>query len=139
MLLDKKFEDLFLNVSNRAALSSYFFIGKKDKIAADKAAVDAMRKELNKIEMDGKIVIGEGELDDAPMLYIGEDVGTKKGPKLDIAVDPLEGTNFVANNLPGGIAVLAIGEKGNLFNAPETYMDKIATGKIDNGVIYREW
>tara|TARA_Y100000816_G_C26069020_1_gene562091 strand:+ start:594 stop:1535 length:942 start_codon:yes stop_codon:yes gene_type:complete len=135
MLLDKKFEDLFLNVSNRAALSSYFFIGKKDKIAADKAAVDAMRKELNKIEMDGKIVIGEGELDDAPMLYIGEDVGTKKGPKLDIAVDPLEGTNFVANNLPGALSVIAVSSKSNLFNAPETYMDKISVNCSEPDIV----
>jgi fructose-1,6-bisphosphatase II / sedoheptulose-1,7-bisphosphatase len=85
--------------------------------------------------MNGKVVIGEGTLDEAPLLYTGEFLGTKNGPDLDIAVDPVEGTNFVANNLPGGIAVLAIGEKGNLFNAPETYMNKIATGKIDKGLI----
>ncbi len=85
--------------------------------------------------MNGQVVIGEGTLDEAPLLYTGELLGTKKGPCLDIAVDPVEGTNFVANNLPGGIAVLAIGEKGNLFNAPETYMNKIATGKIDKGLI----
>jgi fructose-1,6-bisphosphatase II / sedoheptulose-1,7-bisphosphatase len=94
-----------------------------------------MRSELNKINMNGKVVIGEGTLDEAPLLYTGEFLGTKNGPDFDIAVDPVEGTNFVANNLPGGIAVLAIGEKGNLFNAPETYMNKIATGKIDNGLI----
>ena len=110
-------------------------MGKKDKIAADKAAVDSMRSELNKINMKGQVVIGEGTLDEAPLLYTGEILGTKNGPDFDIAVDPVEGTNFVANNLPGGIAVLAIGEKGNLFNAPETYMDKIATGKIDKGLI----
>jgi fructose-1,6-bisphosphatase II / sedoheptulose-1,7-bisphosphatase len=85
--------------------------------------------------MTGKVVIGEGTLDEAPMLYTGEVLGNKNGPTFDIAVDPVEGTNFVANNLPGGIAVLAVGEKGNLFNAPETYMNKIATGKIDNGLI----
>jgi fructose-1,6-bisphosphatase II / sedoheptulose-1,7-bisphosphatase len=85
--------------------------------------------------MNGQVVIGEGTLDEAPLLYTGEFLGTKNGPDFDIAVDPVEGTNFVANNLPGGIAVLAIGEKGNLFNAPETYMDKIATGKIDKGLI----
>ena len=90
MGLDKKFEDFFVNVSCRAALSSYYFIGKNDKIAADKAAVDTMRAELNKIDMKGKIVIGEGELDEAPMLYIGENLGNKNGPELDIAVDPLE-------------------------------------------------
>jgi fructose-1,6-bisphosphatase II / sedoheptulose-1,7-bisphosphatase len=85
--------------------------------------------------MNGQVVIGEGTLDEAPLLYTGEILGTKNGPEFDIAVDPVEGTNFVANNLPGGIAVLAIGEKGNLFNAPETYMNKIATGKIDKGLI----
>jgi fructose-1,6-bisphosphatase II / sedoheptulose-1,7-bisphosphatase len=94
-----------------------------------------MRSELNKIDMNGQVVIGEGTLDEAPLLYTGEILGTKNGPDFDIAVDPVEGTNFVANNLPGGIAVLAVGEKGNLFNAPETYMHKIATGKIDKGLI----
>ena len=135
MPIDKKFENLFLNVTTRAALSSYFLIGKKDKIAADKAAVDAMRNELNKIEMNGKIVIGEGELDEAPMLYIGENVGTKNGPALDIAVDPLEGTNFVANNLPGALSVIAIANKSNLFGAPETYMNKISANCSDSDVI----
>ena len=94
MTIDKKFIDQFIKVSSRAALASHYLVGKKDKIAADKAAVDTMRYELNKIEMNGQIVIGEGELDEAPMLYIGEMVGTKKGPDLDIAVDPLEGTIF---------------------------------------------
>ena len=135
MAIDKKFIDEFINVTSKAAYASSFFIGKKDKIAADKAAVDSMRSELNKINMTGEVVIGEGTLDEAPMLYTGEILGTKNGPIFDIAVDPVEGTNFVANNLPGGIAVLAIGEKGNLFNAPETYMYKIATGKIDKGLI----
>ena len=135
MTIDKKFIDQFINVTSKAAYASSFFIGKKNKIAADKAAVDSMRSELNKIDMTGEVVIGEGTLDEAPMLYTGEILGTKNGPIFDIAVDPVEGTNFVANNLPGGIAVLAIGEKGNLFNAPETYMNKIATGKIDKGLI----
>ena len=135
MAIDKKFVDQFINVTSKAAYASSFFIGKKDKIAADKAAVDSMRSELNKINMTGEVVIGEGTLDEAPMLYTGEILGNKNGPIFDIAVDPVEGTNFVANNLPGGIAVLAVGEKGNLFNAPETYMNKIATGKIDNGLI----
>ena len=129
MSIDKKYIDYFVNVTSKAALSASFFIGKKDKIAADKAATDSMRSELNKIDMNGKIVIGEGELDEAPMLFIGEMLGTKKGPNLDIAVDPLEGTNFVANNLPGALSVIAISEKNNLFNAPETYMDKIAVGQ----------
>ena len=135
MSIDKKFVDQFINVTSKAAFASSFFVGKKDKIAADKAAVDSMRSELNKLDMTGKVVIGEGTLDEAPMLYTGEELGNKNGPTFDIAVDPVEGTNFVANNLPGGIAVLAVGEKGNLFNAPETYMNKIATGKIDNGLI----
>ena len=135
MAIDKKFIDQFINVTSRAAYASSFFIGKKDKIAADKAAVDSMRSELNKIDMTGEVVIGEGSLDEAPMLYTGEILGTKNGPNFDIAVDPVEGTNFVANNLPGGLTVLAIAEKGNLFNAPETYMDKIATGKIEKGLI----
>ena len=135
MSIDKKYIDQFINVTSKAAHASSFFVGKKDKIAADKAAVDSMRSELNKINMIGKVVIGEGTLDEAPMLYTGEVLGNKNGPTFDIAVDPVEGTNFVANNLPGGIAVLAVGEKGNLFNAPETYMNKIATGKIDKGLI----
>ena len=135
MAIDKKFVDQFIKVSTRAALASHYLVGKKDKISADKAAVDAMRTELNKIDMKGQIVIGEGELDEAPMLYIGEKLGTMIGPELDIAVDPLEGTNFAANNLPGALSVIAIGEKSNLFNAPETYMEKIATCKIAKGVI----
>ena len=135
MSLDKNLENLFLNVSSRAALSSSYLVGKKDKIAADKAAVDAMRSELNKIDMKGKIVIGEGELDKAPMLYIGEKVGTNNGPDLDIAVDPLEGTNFAAYNLPGALSVIAVAEKSNLFNAPETYMDKIAISSTAKDVV----
>tara|TARA_Y100000389_G_scaffold202400_1_gene247538 strand:+ start:436 stop:1383 length:948 start_codon:yes stop_codon:yes gene_type:complete len=135
MTIDKKFIDQFINISSKAALASSYLVGKKDKIAADQAAVDSMRSELNKINMNGKVVIGEGSLDEAPMLYTGELLGTSKGPNFDIAVDPLEGTNFAANNLPGAITVIAISESGNLFNAPETYMDKIATGKIEKGLI----
>jgi len=135
MAIDIKFINQFKNVTQKAALASSYFIGKNDKIAADKAAVDSMRAELNKINMSGEVVIGEGALDEAPLLYTGEKLGTRNGPSFDIAVDPVEGTNFVAKNLPGGIAVLAISEKGNLFNAPETYMNKIATGKIDKGLI----
>ena len=85
-----------------------------------------MRSELNQLDINGQIVIGEGELDEAPMLYIGEKLGNGDGLELDIAVDPVEGTNFVAKNMPGGLSVIAISNKGNLFNAPETYMDKIA-------------
>ena len=135
MTLNKELEDLFLNVSIKAALSSYHLVGKKDKKGADKAAVDSMRLELNKINMKGKIVIGEGELDEAPMLYIGERVGTNVGPELDIAVDPLEGTNFAANNLPGALSVIAVAGKSNLFNAPETYMNKIAVNVQEKNVI----
>ena len=135
MTIDKKYIDHFINVSSKAALASSYLVGKKDKIAADQAAVDSMRSELNKIDMNGEVVIGEGSLDEAPMLYTGELLGNKKGPNFDIAVDPLEGTNFAANNLPGAISVIAIAEKGNLFNAPETYMDKIATAKVEKGLI----
>ena len=135
MTLHNKFENLFLNISSKAALSAFKFVGKRDKIAADKAAVDSMRNELNKIDIKGKIVIGEGELDEAPMLYIGENVGTNNGPELDIAVDPLEGTNFAANNLPGALSVIAVGEKKSLFSAPETYMKKISANVKEKNVI----
>ena len=135
MTIDQKFIDQLVNVTSQAATASYKFIGKKDKIAADKAAVDSMRNELNKLDINGKIVIGEGELDEAPMLYIGEKVGKSTGPEIDIAVDPLEGTNFVANNLPGALSVIAITEKNNLFHAPETYMEKISTKVKEKGVV----
>ena len=135
MPIDKKFISSFVNVTSKAALASSYLVGKKDKKAADKAAVDSMRIELNKMEIQGKIVIGEGELDEAPMLYIGEKLGSNKGPKLDIAVDPLEGTNFAANNLPGALSVMAIAEKDKLFNAPETYMEKISTRVKDNDIV----
>jgi fructose-1,6-bisphosphatase II / sedoheptulose-1,7-bisphosphatase len=135
MAIDIKYIDEFIKVSSKAALASSYLVGKKNKIAADQAAVDSMRSELNNINMNGKVVIGEGSLDEAPMLYTGELLGKKNGPNFDIAVDPLEGTNFAANNLPGAISVIAISEKGNLFNAPETYMNKIATGKIEKGLV----
>ena len=135
MTIDHKYIEHFVNVTSKAALASYDFIGKKDKIAADKAAVDSMRTELNQLNVNGKIVIGEGELDEAPMLYIGEKVGTTIGPEIDIAVDPLEGTNFAANNLPGALSVIAIAEKNNLFNAPETYMEKISAKVNEKGII----
>ena len=135
MTIDIKFIEQFTNVSSKAALASSYLVGKKNKNAADQAAVDSMRAELNKIDMNGKVVIGEGTLDEAPMLYTGELLGSKNGPEFDIAVDPVEGTNFAANNLPGAISVIAMAEKGNLFNAPETYMDKIATCKIEKNLI----
>ncbi len=135
MTIEKKYVDQFIDVTSKAAIASSFLIGKKDKISADQAAVDSMRTELNKIDMTGEIVIGEGALDKAPMLYTGETLGNMNGPKFDIAVDPLEGTNFAANNLPGALSVIAVTKKGNLFKAPETYMHKIATAKIEKGII----
>ena len=130
MSIDKKYIDQIIKISSKAAYASSLLVGKNDKIAADKAAVDAMRTELNLLDINGRVVIGEGELDEAPMLYIGEKLGTKNGPDVDIAVDPVEGTNFAAKNLPGALSVIAIAEKGNLFHAPETYMNKIAA-KVD--------
>tara|TARA_B100001250_G_scaffold412798_1_gene445009 strand:- start:1077 stop:2021 length:945 start_codon:yes stop_codon:yes gene_type:complete len=129
MSLDKNLINDLVNITSKAAIECFKFVGKKDKKMADKAATDSMRFNLNLLDIDGEVVIGEGELDEAPMLYIGEKLGNGKGPKIDIAVDPLEGTNFVADNLPGALSVLAISEKGNLFNAPETYMDKLAVSK----------
>ena len=135
MTIDKNFIEKFVNITSKAALASSYLVGKKDKIAADRAAVDSMRSELNNLEMKGQIVIGEGELDEAPMLYIGEKLGTNNGPVFDIAVDPLEGTNFAANNLPGALSVIAVAEKNGLFNAPETYMEKISTKITEKNVI----
>ena len=129
MPLDKDLINKLVKVTSKAAINCYQFLGKGNKKIADKAATDSMRNDLNNLEINGEVVIGEGELDEAPMLYIGEKLGNGNGPRLDIAVDPLEGTNFAAKNIPGAISVLAISEKGNLFNAPETYMNKIAVGK----------
>lgn len=128
MLIDTKFLDLFIKATEKAAIGAYKHIGKKDKVAADKGAVDPMRSELNKIKMEGTIVIGEGEMDEAPMLYIGEKLGSLNGPKFDIAVDPLEGTKFTANNEPNAFSVLAVANKGDLLSAPDTYMEKLAIG-----------
>ena len=129
MSLDKNLIENLIDITSKAAISCYSHLGKENKIIADQAATDVMRFNLNKLNIDGEVVIGEGELDEAPMLFIGEKLGNKKGPLIDIAVDPVEGTNFVAKNLPGAISVLAISEKGNLFKAPETYMNKIAYGQ----------
>ena len=142
MSIDTKFLKLFVNATEKAAIGASKFIGKKDKISADKGAVDPMRSELNKIDMEGTIVIGEGEMDEAPMLYIGEKLGTLNGPKFDIAVDPLEGTKFTANDEPNAFSVLAVAKRGDLLSAPDTYMEKIAIGSnlpknlldLDNGV-----
>ena len=137
MSIDKKFVNYFVSATERAAYGASLFRGKNDKIAADQAAVDEMRKELNKIDMKGRIVIGEGEMDEAPMLYIDEIVGNKNShEEFDIAVDPLEGTNFAAKNLPNAISVLSVSKKGNLLNAPDMYMEKIAIGSnLPEGLI----
>ncbi|MGI9380148.1 MAG: class II fructose-bisphosphatase [Methyloligellaceae bacterium] len=115
-------------VTEAAAISAARLRGRGDEKAADQAAVDAMRRELNKLSIDGTVVIGEGERDEAPMLFIGENVGSGDGPKVDIAVDPLEGTTIAAKALPDSLAVLALAEGGSLLNSPDIYMDKIAIG-----------
>ena len=126
MALNKDLINDIITVTSKAAISCYKFIGKNQKKNADKAATESMRNEINKLSINGEVVIGEGELDKAAMLYIGEKLGLGGNLDLDIAVDPVEGTNFVAKNLPGALSVISIAEKGDLFNAPETYMDKIA-------------
>ena len=128
MSIDPKYLNLFIKATEKGAIGASKFIGKKDKIAADKGAVDPLRRELNRINMEGTVVIGEGEMDEAPMLYIGEKLGTLNGPKFDIAVDPLEGTKFTANNQRNAFSVLAIAKKGDLLSAPDTYMEKIVIG-----------
>ncbi len=115
-------------VTEAAAIAAARWRGQGQNKAADKAAVDAMRRELGRVNIRGKVVIGEGEMDEAPMLYIGEEVGTGEGPPVDIAVDPLEGTTICAKDMPNALAVIAISEKGGLLNAPDMYMDKIAIG-----------
>lgn len=123
-------------VTERGAVAAAYLAGRGDEKAADQAAVDAIRKELNSLEIDGVVVIGEGERDEAPMLYIGEKVGTGKGPKVDIALDPLEGTTLTAKNMPNAMAVVAMAEGGSLLNAPDVYMDKIAIGGgLPEGVV----
>ncbi len=117
-----------VRVTERAAVSAARLRGRGNEKAADQAAVDAMRRELNRLPIDGTVVIGEGERDRAPMLYIGEKLGTASGPKVDIAVDPLEGTTLCARDMPGSIAVMAMAAQGSLLNAPDVYMDKIAVG-----------
>src|ERR1700688_2813461 len=117
-----------VRVTERAAVNAARLRGRGEEKAADQAAVDAMRRELNKLPIDGTVVIGEGELDEAPMLFIGEKVGAAGGFKVDIAVDPLEGTTLCAKNMPGAIATLAMAEAGTLLHAPDCYMDKIAIG-----------
>jgi fructose-1,6-bisphosphatase class II len=110
-------------------------MGRGDEKAADQAAVDAMRRAFNGVAINGTVVIGEGERDEAPMLYIGEKVGTGEGPEVDIALDPLEGTTICANGAPNALSVIAIAEKGNFLHCPDTYMDKIAVGPVGKGVV----
>ena len=126
----------FARVTEAAALASARWVGRGNKEAADDAAVQAMRAVFDTIRMDGTVVNGEGEMDEAPMLYIGERVGSGEAPELDVAVDPLEGTNIVAKGLSGAIAVVAIAEKGGLLHAPDMYMDKIAVGPAAKGRIH---
>ena len=137
-----KFHDRMLSLSlarvtEAAALASAKLIGRGDEKAADQAAVDAMRMELNKLEINGVVVIGEGERDEAPMLYIGEEVGKGNGPNVDIALDPLEGTTLTAKDMPNALAVIAIGPRNTMLHAPDVYMDKLAFGPgFENGLIH---
>ena len=129
----RKFHDRLLSlglarVSEQAALASADLIGRGDEKAADQAAVNAMREQLNLLDIDGTVVIGEGERDEAPMLYIGEEVGTGNGPSVDIALDPLEGTTLTAKDMPNALTVIAMGPRGSMLHAPDVYMDKLAVG-----------
>jgi fructose-1,6-bisphosphatase II len=136
-LIDRDLALGLVRVTEVAALGSARWMGRGDKNAADQAAVDGMRKMFDSLNIDGVVVIGEGEMDEAPMLYIGEQLG-KRDPddvKVDIAVDPLDGTNSVAKGLPNAISVIAIAERGCLLHAPDMYMNKIAVGPKARGVI----
>ncbi|MFT3808748.1 MAG: class II fructose-bisphosphatase [Micropepsaceae bacterium] len=126
--LDRTLAIEVARVTEAAALAAYKLAGRGDEKAADQAAVDAMRRAFDKLEIDGTVVIGEGERDEAPMLFIGEKVGTGRGPKVDIALDPLEGTTLTAKSMPGAMAVVALAVGGTMLHAPDTYMDKIAIG-----------
>ena len=125
----------FVRITEAAALASGRLMGRGDKEAADQAAVDAMRTVFDTVHIDGTVVIGEGEMDEAPMLYIGEKLGTGEAPSVDVAVDPVEGTNLVSKGLPNALAVVAIAPKGCLLHAPDMYMDKIAVGPGAKGCI----
>ena len=133
--MDRELSLEFVRVTEAAAIACGRLMGKGDKIAADQAAVDAMRTMFDSVNISGTVVIGEGEMDEAPMLYIGETVGAG-GMAVDIAVDPLEGTNLVAKGMPGAIAVLAVAPQGGLLHAPDMYMDKIAVGPKAAGKIH---
>ncbi len=133
MITVSQFKDRMLSlglarVSEAAALAAALHVGRGDETAADQAAVDAMREQLNLLDIDGMVVIGEGERDKAPMLYIGEEVGTGSGPEVDIALDPLEGTALAANDMPNALTVIAMGSRGSMLHAPDVYMDKVAIG-----------
>ena len=135
-VLDRVLVLEMVRVTEAAAIAASKLVGRGDEKAADAAAVEAMRAALNGLDMDGTVVIGEGERDEAPMLYIGEKVGTGNGPSIDIALDPLEGTTICAKAGPNSLAVLAIAEHGGLLNAPDVYMDKIAVGPgLPDGII----
>lgn len=127
-VLTSSLADAMVRVTEEAAIAAARLAGRGDEKKADAAAVDAMRSAFNAVDFKGRVVIGEGERDEAPMLYIGEEVGTGKGPEIDIALDPLEGTTLTAKSMPDACAVLAIAPRGGLLHAPDTYMDKIAIG-----------
>jgi fructose-1,6-bisphosphatase II len=133
--IDARIEFEFLRATEAAAVNSGFLVGRGDKIAVDQAAVDAMRAVLGDADIDGVVVIGEGEKDEAPMLYIGEELGTKDGPRLDIAVDPIDGTTLASKGGPGAISVVAAAERGALFHTHVPYMDKLVVGPIGRDVI----
>src|SRR3954467_5019274 len=136
LVMDRNLALEAVRVTEAAALSASKLVGHGDEKAADQAAVDAMRKALNSLSIDGTVVIGEGERDEAPMLYIGEKVGSGDGPKVDIALDPLEGTTITAKGGQNALAVIAMAEAGNFLNAPDVYMDKIAVGPgLPEGVV----
>jgi len=126
--LDRVLTIELVRVTERAAVAAAKLRGRGDEMRADQVAVDAMRSELNALDIQGTVVIGEGERDEAPMLFIGEEVGTGTGPKVDIALDPLEGTTITAKSMPNALAVIALGEEGTFLHAPDVYMDKIAIG-----------
>ncbi|HZQ11869.1 MAG TPA: class II fructose-bisphosphatase [Pseudolabrys sp.] len=128
LMMERVLSIEIVRVTERAAVNAARLRGRGDEKSADQAAVDAMRRELNNLPIDGTVVIGEGEMDEAPMLFIGEEVGSRVGPKVDIAVDPLEGTTLCAKNMPGAIATIAMADAGTLLHAPDCYMQKIAIG-----------
>src|SRR3954471_14433857 len=135
-MMDRNLALEVVRVTEAAALAASRLMGRGDEKAADQAAVDAMRTALNSLAIDGTIVIGEGERDEAPMLYIGEKVGAGDGAfEVDIALDPLEGTTICANGGPNALSVIAMGDKGSFLHCPDTYMDKIAAGPIGKGVV----